>query len=212
MKNSDDTIRYTGAWYTALTGGTLLSSSSSTVTGNTNVYLQLTIASYKVILNPNGGTLTVGSSSYSSSSPYVTYVKTLNLGSYTPTRSGYNFKGWAENNSSATSGITSTVTISSSTTYYAAWKQVFTVTWNLNGGTYNSSTTNPTQSVESGGTVSFSTYTPTRSGYTFQGWATSSSATSGSTSGNSSAITSNTTFYAIWKSATLTPILLILAS
>lgn len=211
MKNSGDTIRYTGAWYTASTGGTLLSSSSSTVTGNTNVYLQLTIASYKLVLNPNGGTLTVGSSSYTSSSPYTTYVKSINLGSYTPTRSGYNFKGWSTS-SSATSGVTTTVTITSSTTYYGVWKQVFTVTWNLNGGTYNSSTTNPTQSVESGSTVSFSTYTPTRSGYTFQGWATSSSATSGSTSGNSSAITSNTTFYAIWKSATLTPILLILAS
>lgn len=211
IHNDADTIRYTGAWYTASSGGTLLSSSSSTVTGNTNVYLQLTVASYKVTLNPNSGTLTVGSSSYTSSSLYVTYVKTLNLGSYTPIKSGYNFKGWAET-SSATSGSTSSVTITSTKTYYAVWKYVFTVTWNLNGGTYNSSTTNPTQSVESGSTVSFSTYTPTKSDYTFQGWATSTSATSGSTSGNSSAIIANTTFYAIWKSAALTPILLILAS
>lgn len=211
IKNDGDTIRYTAAWYNSASGGTLISNLSTAITSNTTVYAQLTVASYKVILNPNSGTLTVGSSSYTSSSPYTTYVKSINLGNYTPTRSGYNFKGWA-NTSTATSGSTSTVNISSSTTYYAAWKQLFTVTWNLNGGTYNSSTTNPTQSVESGSTVSFSTYTPTKSGYTFQGWATSSSATSGSTSGNSSAITSNTTFYAIWKSATLTPILLVLAS
>ncbi len=211
IKNDADTIRYTAAWYTASSGGTLISKTETAITSATTVYAQLTIASYKVSLYPNGGSLVVSSTTYTTT-PYVTYVKSINLGSYTPTRSGYSFKGWAET-SSATSGSTSTATINSGDTkYYAAWKQVFTVTWNLNGGTYNSSTTNPTQSVESGSTVSFSTYTPTKSGYTFQGWAESNSATSGSTSGNSSAITSNKTFYAIWKSATLTPILLILAS
>lgn len=210
IKNDTDTIRYTAAWYTASSGGTLISKTETTITTATTVYAQLTVASYKVSLYPNGGSLVVSSTTYTTS-PYVIYVKSINLGSYTPTRSGYNFKGWA-GTSTATSGSTSTVTITSATPYYATWKQVFTVTWNLNGGTYNSSTTNPTQSVESGSTVSFSTYTPTKSGYTFQGWATSNTATSGSTSGNSSAITSNTTFYAIWKSATLTPILLILAS
>lgn len=203
-------IRYTAAWYTKPYGGTLISKTETAITTATSVYTQFTYVSAKVSLYPNGGSLVVSDTTYTTS-PYVIYVKSINLGSYTPTRSGYNFKGWAET-SSATSGSTSTVTIKTATPYYAAWKQVFTVTWNLNGGTYNSSTTNPTQSVESGSTVSFSTYTPTKSGYTFQGWAESNSATSGSTSGNSAAITSNKTFYAIWKSAALTPILLILAS
>ena len=62
-----------------------------------------------------------------------------------------------------------------------------------------------------GNTVNFENYTPVRTGYTFNGWATSSTATSGSKTGNSAAITTDTTFYATWKSATLTPILLILA-
>jgi len=131
------------------------------------------------------------------------------LGSYTPTRSSYNFKGWSIS-SSATSGSTSSVTIDRVITYYAAWKQVFTITWNLNGGNIGGETSNKTESVESGSTVSFTKYTPTKTGYTFVGWSTNSLATSGSTSGTAT-ITANTTYYAIWKSAVLTPILLVLA-
>ena len=206
----NSTIKYsdsTGEWYTSETGSVKLSGNSTKLTSDITVYRHITVE-YKVTLNCNNGQK---SSSDTGTSWVLWKTGSLNLGGYTPYRSGYNFKGWSET-ASATSGTTSTVNISSSKTYYATWKQVFTVTWNLQGGTVNSSTSNPTQSVESGGTVSFSTYTPTKSGYTFQGWATTSSATSGSTSGNSSAITSNTTFYAIWKSAQLTPILLILAS
>ena len=134
----------------------------------------------------------------------------FNLGNYTPTRTDYSFKGWSTN-SSATTGSTSSVTINAAITYYAIWKQIFTVTWNLQGGNINGDTSNKTESVESGSTVSFTKYTPVKTGYTFNGWATSSAATSGSTTGNSTAITADTTFYATWKSAILTPILLILA-
>ena len=88
---------------------------------------------------------------------------------------------------------------------------IHTVTWNLQGGNINGDTSNKAESVESGSTVSFTKYTPVKIGYTFNGWATSSAATSGSTSGSSSPITADTTFYATWKSATLTPILLVLA-
>lgn len=210
IKNSGDTIRYTAAWYTLPTNGVLLSTSTTQVTKDITVYAVLTISGYKVTLNPNNGTLTVSGKAYTSSSPYITYVKeTFNLGSYTPTRSSYNFKGWSIS-SSATSGSTSSVTIDRVITYYAAWKQVFTITWNLNGGNIGGETSNKTESVESGSTVSFTKYTPTKTGYTFVGWSTNSSATSGSTSGTAT-ITANTTYYAIWKSAVLTPILLVLA-
>ena len=210
IKNNGDTIRYTAAWYTLPANGVLLSSSTTQVTKDITVYAVLTISGYKVTLNPNNGTLTVSGKAYTSSSPYITYVKgTFNLGSYTPTRSSYNFKGWSIS-SSATSGSTSSVTIDRVITYYAAWKQVFTITWNLNGGNIGGETSNKTESVESGSTVSFTKYTPTKTGYTFVGWSTNSLATSGSTSGTAT-ITANTTYYAIWKSAVLTPILLVLA-
>ena len=100
-------------------------------------------------------------------------------------------------------GITVTVTQTK--------RDIITVTWDLQGGNINGDTSNKTESVSYNSTVSFTKYTPVKTGYTFNGWATSSTATSGSTTGNSAAITTDTTFYATWKSATLTPILLILA-
>lgn len=211
IKNDNNTIRYTGAWYTASSGGTLLSNSSATVTSNpTNVYLQLTIASYKVILNPNNGTLTVSGKAYTSSSPYITYTKgSFNLENYTPIRTGYIFKGWGSTPTG--NWVGSGVTINSSITYYALWQQLWTVTWNLQGGNINGDTSNKTETVADRDPVSFEKYTPVKTGYTFNGWATSSTATSGNTSGSSSPITADTTFYATWKSATLTPILLVLA-
>ena len=211
IKNDNDTIRYTGAWYTASINGTLLSNSSATVTSNpTNVYLQLTIASYKVTLNPSGGTLTVSGEAYTSSSPYITYIKgSFNLGNYTPTRTGNNFKGWSDSPGGAFIG--SSATINSSITYYALWALLFTVIWDLQNGNINGNTSSIQDIVESESIVSFTKYTPVKTGYTFNGWATSPTATSGSTTGSSSPITADTTFYATWKSATLTPILLILA-
>lgn len=125
IKNDGDTIRYTGAWYTTAAGDTLLSNSTATVTTNpTNVYLQLTVASYKVVLTPNNdnGTLTVSGKEYTTDNPYITYTKgTFNIGSYVPKRNNYIFNGWSPS-SIATSGSTSTVTINSSVTYYATWK------------------------------------------------------------------------------------------
>lgn len=210
IKNSGDTIRYTAAWYTLPANGVLLSTSTTQVTKDITVYAVLTISGYKVTLNPNNGTLTVNGKAYTSSSPYITYVKGIfNLGNYNPTRTGYSFKGWG----AAPSGnyVGSSATINSSITYYALWQQRWTVTWNLQGGNINGDTSNKTETVPDKSTVSFTKYTPVKTGYTFNGWATSSTATSGNTSGNSSPITADTTFYATWKSATLTPILLVLA-
>lgn len=212
IKNSGDTIRYTAAWYTLPTNGVLLSTSTTQVTKDITVYAVLTISGYKVTLNPNNGTLTVSDKTYTSSSPYITYTKgTFIFRSYKPTRTGYEFRGWSDTPSGNQVGfIDGGTTINSSITYYALWQQIFTVTWNLQGGNINGDTSNKTESVMSGKTVSFTTYTPTKTGFTFVGWSTNSSATSGSTSGTAT-ITANTTYYAIWKSAVLTPILLVLA-
>lgn len=209
IKNVGDTIRYTAAWYTLPANGVLLSTSTTQVTKDITVYAVLTISGYKVTLNPNNGTLTISDKSYTSASPYITYVKGIfNLGNYHPTRTGYQLKGWGSTPTGNQVG--SGVTITAAITYYALWIQLFTVTWNLNGGNIGGDTSNKTESVKSGSTVSFTKYTPTKTGYTFVGWSTNSSATSGSTSGTAT-ITANTTYYAIWKSATLTPILLVLA-
>lgn len=77
---------------------------------------------------------------------------------------------------------------------------IHTVTWNLQGGNINGDTSNKTESVESGSTVSFTKYTPVKTNSVFQGWSDLSTAQTGSLSGNSPAIFANTTYYAIWTS------------
>ena len=75
----------------------------------------------------------------------------------------------------------------------------YTVVWFLSGGNINGNAASIQDVVNHGDTVSFSKYTPVKTGYTFNGWATSNNATSGNTTGNSAPITQHTTFYATWK-------------
>ena len=197
----------------------------------------------------------------------------------TPTRTGYNFKGWATN-SSAASGVTGSYTPTGNVTLYAIWKPLtYTITYDANGGTgapanqtktygvdLTLSTTKPTRANASAGsytvilnanggncgttslgaarttkytfknwntkadgsgaafnpgdiythntpntlyaqwnssttTAAVTLPTPTRTGFVFKGWATSSTDTSGVT-GNYTP-TGNVTLYAIWKENTL---------
>lgn len=209
IKNADNTIHYNAAWYEDFSFTTLLTASTKKVTNPISVYVKYTSYEYLLTLNPNDGTLTVSDTQYTNDNPYKKFTSTINLGSYTPVRSGYNFKGWHTNKSSD-EGETSSIKLTTPKTYYAIWKQLFTVTWNLNSGNINGDTSNKIEKVETGSIVNLAKYKPTRTGYTFVGWSTDKNATTGFINGTP-AITANTTYYAIWKSSVLTPILLVLA-
>ena len=72
----------------------------------------------------------------------------------------------------------------------------FTITYNANGGTG----TPASQTKTSGKALTLSSTKPTRQGYTFLGWATSSSASSAQYNPGSSFTTdANTTLYAVWR-------------
>lgn len=104
-----------------------------------------------------------------------------------PTRSGYKFVCWI-NSTGGEYNFNSSV--NSSFTLYAKWKEIekYTVTFNSNGGSSIS-----TQTVEKGEKIR--EYTPTRSGYTFLGWYTSS----GTKYNFSSQVNSSFTLYAKWQ-------------
>ena len=120
-----------------------------------------------VTFNANGGTGDMARKKAFSDLSF-----TLSNNSFT--RDGYTFKAW--NTKADGSGTTyadgAEMTLTSDLTLYAQW---------------NSSTT----------TAAVTLPTPTRSGYSFQGWATSSSASNGVT--GSYTPTGNVTLYAIWK-------------
>lgn len=128
----------------------------------------------------NYGAIALPTASKSSTSSSCTITYNANGGSCstasaTSTRTtSYTFKGWSTS-SSATSGSTGSYSPTGNVTLYA--------TWSSSTGAY-SAVTLPT---------------PTRSGYTFKGWATSTGATSGST--GSYTPTGSVTLYAIWESS-----------
>ena len=196
-------------WYNASSSGTAYTT-SSTVTGTTNVYAQWKINSYTLTINPNGGTYNNTTSNTTVTQNYLTTYTLL-----TATRTGYTFNSWSKSGSG---------TLSSSTfkfgagacTLTAQWTiNTYTLTINPNGGTFTryfdsnlnlntgSTTSTLTYTVSYGDTLS--TYLPgsqSRTGYTFKGWY---SASSGGTSyATSKTITSSLNVYAQWTIKTYT--------
>jgi len=168
--------------------------------------------------NANGGSGAPSTQSYSGTS---TSSHSFTVSSTTPTRSGYTFLGWSTN-SSATSatysgGDSISVSYNGSKTLYAVWQQNVTsytcyLYYDANGGSGAPSTQSYTGSSTSNHSFTISNTQPTRSGYTFLGWSTSSSATSASYSGGDSisvGYKSSKTLYAVWQEQVTTYIITI---
>lgn len=91
-----------------------------------------------------------------------------------------------------------TMTVSTSYTIPALAK--YTVKYNANGGSGAPSS----QSKYYGKTLTLSKTKPTRTGYMFKGWATSSSGSVAYASGASYTANANVTLYAVWQAVTYT--------
>ena len=78
--------------------------------------------------------------------------------------------------------------------------EIYTITYDVNGGSGTVASQTKTQGVD----LALTTDKPTRSGYNFLGWSTSSSATSAEyASGGTFTTDANTTLYAVWKERTV---------
>ena len=158
-------------------------------------------ATYTVSYNANGGSGAPGSQT-------KTYGSTLTLSSTKPTRTGHTFKNW---NTASGGGGTSynpggSYTSNSAVTLYAQWTaNTYKITYNANGG--SGAPAAQTYTYASSGTVNLSSTVPTKTGYTFLGWSTSSTATAASYSAGqawSKSNASNYTLYAVWQVNTYT--------
>lgn len=150
---------------------------------------------YSVIYDANGGSGAPGSQTKSQS-----IILTLSSG--VPTRSGYTFTGW--NTSSDGSGTNYSpggeYSKDADVTLYAQWTKVtYTVTYDANGG----SGAPGSQTKTYGTSLTLSDTIPTRTGYTFTGWNTSSDG-SGTSYAAGGAYTENAaaTLYAQWEKKT----------
>lgn len=156
------------------------------------------LASYTISYNANGGSGAPGSQT-------KWYGKTLTLSSTKPTRTGYTFLGWATSSTatSATYAAGGSYTANSGATLYAVWKIItYTVSYNANNGSGAPGAQTKTYGTE----LTLSSTEPTRTGYTFRGWSTSSTATSATYYKNGSDMShmkyntnSNALLYAVWE-------------
>ena len=116
---------------------------------------------------------------------------------------GYNFKHWRYNNSSASGGYSESttnplrVTITGKRDITAVFElKSYTVTWNANGGTVS-----PASTTKTHGSTLGTLPTPTRAAtaeysYTFAGWFTAASG--GTQISTTTTVTSDVTYYAHW--------------
>lgn len=186
-------------WGTSSSTSTVTYASGGLYSANADItlYAVWKATTYSITYNANGG-------SGAPSTQTKTYGVNLTLSGTKPTRTNYDFQGWGTS-SSATSAIYSpggTFTVNANTTLYAVWKiKSYTITYNANGG----SGAPGTQSKNHGSSVTISTVKPTRTGYAFVGWSTSSTATTASYSGGSTySNNADLTLYAVWNAKTYT--------
>ena len=170
-----------------------------------------TINKYTITFNKGtadkigGGTINITKSCYAISG------QSCSITSPTIEKTGYTIIGWNTNKNATTStwNINTSKSISSSATYYPILKaNIYTITYNANGGSGGPSS--QSYKYAPNGNIYLSSDRPSKTGYTFMGWSESPSATSASYSpgqwwGTHNA--NNYTLYAVWKKNQVPPTL-----
>ena len=174
-------------WFTATTDGMEVTENTVFV-ANATIYARWTPV-YTVTFNANGGSVTP-SSGTTGTDRTLAFLPD-------PTRDGYIFNGWFTASTGGTA-VTENTVFNANSTIYAQWSLItYTVTFEANGGTVTPSS--GTTGV--GGRIA-SFPTPTRTGYTFNGWYTES--TGGTAVTGITVFNANTTIYAQWTLITYT--------
>ena len=186
---------YTFKGWATSANGSVVYGAGSIYTANAGVtlYAVWQINTYAVRYDANGGT-------GAPSAQTKTYGTTLKLSSTIPTRTGYTFKGWATSASgSAAYAAGANYTSNAAITLYAVWEiKTYSVQYNANGGTGAPSA----QTKRYGTDLVLSSTIPTRTGYTFKGWATSASGSVAYSSGAAYSSNAAITLYAVWEANT----------
>ena len=185
-------------WATSSTAKTYKYAAGAQYTENKKVtlYAVWEKTKYTIKYDANGG-------KNAPSQQTKTYGTDLKLRSAKPTLTGHIFLGWATSSTAknATYSASGVYKANKATTLYAIWKKAatYTVKYNANGGKNPPSSQTKTE----GTTLTLSKTKPTRAGYTFKGWGTSSTATTVAYKAGASYTTNGgTTLYAIWKKTT----------
>ncbi len=169
-----------------------------TLTASTTLSVAAKIK-YAITYNANGG-------SGAPSAQTKWYGEALTLSSTKPTRDGHTFQGWGTSTTDTTADYQpgASYTTNAATTLYAIWKaNTYKVTYNANGGVNAPAA----QTKTYGQNLTLSTSKPTRTNYTFKGWATTANATGTGQYQPGGLYTYNaaTTLYAVWELSYVLP-------
>lgn len=212
LKDADDGIPYSGIPVYGLVAGPRLSVNGRWRFDSATLHITTdeTDYTYTLSYNANGGSGAPGSQQQTVTAGGTAPSMTFTISNTRPTRTGYDFLGWSTNQYATTASYQpgGSITVSATTPLYAIWKAItYTVSYNANGGSGA-----PTSQTKTYG-VSLTLYStaPSRTGYTFLGWSTSSSATSATyctgashTTNNSYTTNAAATMYAVWQVITYT--------
>lgn len=164
----------------------------------TSQYAAETTVAKSYTITINGSSVASGTYDISgkyAGSPYTIKSGTVNINKTTSAQNiafgvSFAFNLYWSNKYAGTLSASGSVPVSAKTSY--------TVTYNANGGSGAPSK----QTKWHGTALTLSSSKPTRTGYTFQGWATSSSGTVSYSSGASYTNNANVALYAVWKAIT----------
>ena len=178
-------------------------SAGGSYTDNADVTLyavwQYNPETYTIRYDANGGTGAPASQT-------KTYGVPLTLSAVKPTRAGYEFLGWATSRNATVSEYApgERYTDEAGVTLYAVWRYIpktYEVKYDANGGGNTPARQTKTEDV----TLILTSTIPTRYGYTFRGWATTSTATTATyQAGGSYTANESVTLYAVWAINTYT--------
>lgn len=157
-------------------------------TGNKTLYAKWVANKYSIIYNLNGG-----KNDGSNPSSYKVTTATITLKN--PKRKNYKFEGWYSDSSYKNKVTRIAKGSTGNKTLYAKWSaNIYSITYNLNGGKNNSS--NPSTYKITTSTITLAS--PRKTGYTFAGWYGDSSYKNKVTH-IAKGSAGNKTLYAKWK-------------
>lgn len=184
-------------WATSKESNTVAYQAGATYTADADVtlYAVWKIITYTITYNANGG-------AGAPDTQTKEYGKTISISSTRPTKDGHVFQGWSTaNDATVEYRAGDNYTANANLTLYAVWKIItYTISYDANGGSGAPKDQTKTWNVP----INLSATKPTRQGYTFQGWATSSSGSVQYQPNQSYTANANVTLFAIWKIITYT--------
>lgn len=155
------------------------------VSGDMTIYAKWIYNEYTVTFDANGGT--------GSTSAKVLYGSTATAPAVS--RTGYSLSGWYTDSACTNAWDINTKTVTEDVTLYAGWTaNSYKVTFNANGGSVGTSSKTVTY-ASTYGTLP----TPSRTGYTFDGWYSASSGGTKITNTTKVSTAYNHTLYAHWS-------------